>query len=362
MAHHLSQQNKALIANAPIYFILNIERSGSSMLSAMLNCHEQVLSPSEEPFLLYFYPQYCHKTHWTASDIDLLLDQFWLLAEKNLDLYFAPRNQVKQYLLPHLPQLDFLTLCRLLYAQFLPDKDKTHIDLIIDKQIKYLYYPEKILAILPQAKFIVLTRHYIDIIATWQKRKLGSTQQTPYIAKIWQIAYHSILPYLQQQHPQFMLLRYEDLVRQPQAELERICLFVGKNYQAQMLNFDQKTRHFFDHAEQQTALNPFVQHLKDFHSALLQPVNSQKIGIGQQALSKEDIYIAQRICENTALQLGYLPQTSPSINLPLWRKLQAIWYVARAWFSRRVYLRTYIAAPFKLKLAIKRLRPNTIRS
>ena len=41
-----------------IHFVLCTERTGSSMLSLMLNLNQEVISPSEEQFALYFYKKH----------------------------------------------------------------------------------------------------------------------------------------------------------------------------------------------------------------------------------------------------------------------------------------------------------------
>lgn len=348
--------------NAPIYFILNIERSGSSMLTAMLNRHEQILSPSEEPFLLYMYPYYKNKTTWTEADIEQLLDEFWLLAEKNLDLYFSPREVVKQSILPHLPHLDFLSLCRLLYGNFLKDKDKQKVDLIIDKQIKYLYCPKMILDILPDTKFIVLTRHYLDIVATWRKRGLGGSRHAAYLAKIWQVAYSTAVPYLLQNHPQFMLLRYEDLVADPEEQLQRVCAFVGKEYKPDMEGFHQSVNAFFDKAEAEkpAAEHGFIEKLKDFHSSMRKPANTDNIGIWQQQLSRQEVAMANAICGDTARALAYEIPHAPELSV--FEQIKIAPFSFRAWFSRKVYLPVYIHAPLWIKVWVKKWRPNNIKS
>lgn len=345
----------------PIHFILNIERTGSSMLTAMLNNHEQILSTSEEPFVLYFYDHYRNKNNWTEKEIDILLDQFWLLAEKNISLYFSPKNIVKQNILPHLPNIDFISLCKLLYLDFLPSKNKDNVNVIIDKQIKYTYYPEKILKILPNAKYIILTRHYLDTIATWRKRNLANTNQIAYLAQIWQTAYSSLMPYIQQQHPQFILLRYEDLVQNPEQELRRVCAFIGKDFRPEMLGFHKSVNTFFEQAEINTNTNEylFIDKLKDFHSSMRKPVNTENIGIWQQKLSPNEVAIANAICRNTALSFGYEIPTVPPPTII--EQIKAMFFRFNAWFSRRVYLYAYIQAPLWLKVKIKQWRPNQVR-
>ena len=74
--------SKEKLDSIPVHFILCTERTGSSLLSLMLNLHPNILSPSEEPFALYFWKKYRNKENWSEDDIVKYVDQFFLLAEK----------------------------------------------------------------------------------------------------------------------------------------------------------------------------------------------------------------------------------------------------------------------------------------
>lgn len=339
------------------------------MLTVMLNQHPEILSTSEEPFVLYFYPKYKYKTRWTEQEIDQFLEEFWLLSEKSLDIYFDTRQNFRRVLLAHKDQCNFGQLCQLTYTHFLPPKDKTPVTVIIDKQIKYIYHLRRVMQLMPDAKFVVLVRDYRDVIAAWQRRKLGQSQTTAFLAKVWQIAYSQVLPFLTRQDPRFMLVRYEDLVRQPQETLIRICSFVGKTFCPEMLDFHHSAAIFFHDAQTQHSDPVFVEKLRRFHSNMLEPLSTDHIGKGGKSLNQQDLAIANHICQPLARHLGYLPynddvQTSLTDNKVLLSgkvlSFRDRLRVFRAWFSRKVYLRGYVEAPFWLKVWIKKYRPNKI--
>ena len=56
------------------------------MLATMLNQLDNVLSPSEEPFLLYFHPKYGKTTIWGNKIKKQFLDDFLLMHERNFEL------------------------------------------------------------------------------------------------------------------------------------------------------------------------------------------------------------------------------------------------------------------------------------
>ena len=63
-----------------LHFILCTERTGSSLLSLMLNLHSSILCPSEEPFALYFWNTYKNKIDWEEKDIINYVNSFFTLA------------------------------------------------------------------------------------------------------------------------------------------------------------------------------------------------------------------------------------------------------------------------------------------
>ena len=121
-------KNPNILQNWPeTHFLLCTERTGSSLLSLMMNLHSNVVCPSEEPFALFFHRNYKNKTHWTDKELLCFIDEFWLIAEKNLDLFFTSKQKLFDQLVIHKNNLNYKLLCTIIYLQFFEPKPKENI-------------------------------------------------------------------------------------------------------------------------------------------------------------------------------------------------------------------------------------------
>ena len=102
----------------PIHFIFCTERTGSSMLTELLNRNPNALVTSEEPFALYFYNRYHKIQQWTDEIIVEYVNQFFRLFEKNPLLYFEHKEVFIQCLSAHKAILNYERLVKLSYLNF----------------------------------------------------------------------------------------------------------------------------------------------------------------------------------------------------------------------------------------------------
>ncbi len=331
-----------------LHFILCTERTGSSLLSLMLNLSNHILSPSEEPFALYFYKKYRNKEHWTEKEIDLYVDEFYALAEKNTDLYFSDRKVFTENLKQHINLLNWSRLIKLTYLHFIDTKEKSTIEVIIDKQIKYFFHLKKIQEIFPNARFIVLVRDVRDNIVSKRNRKLNWNQHPLFLTALWRDTYRCVS---QLPANSYITIRYEDLMEKTKETMLKICEWVNVNFEDEMLNTEGKYLDFIHQKKNQ--VNPeFINHLMKFHSGLSQPSSTKQIGQYKDALSKKEIDRIEQISSNELSIFGYTlnqpTQKTPSIS--------SFYFIFLAKVYRRWLLSFYFKIPLHLKLKIKKFR------
>ncbi|MBK8366235.1 MAG: sulfotransferase [Bacteroidetes bacterium] len=177
----------------------------------MLNKNENVLSTSEEPFVLYLYNKYHKKNNYTKAEIDELVNDFWGTTERNLSLYYDTKENLRDSLYNYMSNLDFHFFMQTFYLHFIPLKDKNKVDVIIDKQIKYIHYIPQIMNIFPEAKVLILVRNHKEVITSWKKRKLGLTSNAAYLAKVYNINYANAKKTLDLKLDKVGLIKYEIL-------------------------------------------------------------------------------------------------------------------------------------------------------
>jgi len=336
------------INSIKLNFIICMERTGSSMLTAMLNKNEQVLSTSEEPFVLYLYKKYAHKKSYTKDEIDVLVEEYWLTSEKNLSLFFDTKENLKSSLYHYLPNIDFNLLCKIIYLNFIPLKSKEKVEVIIDKQIKFIHYLPLIQEIFPESKFLILIRNHKDVVTSWKKRKLGLNQEASYLASVYYINYLNAKDILEKNNPNIRYLKYEDLVTNPIKELKDVCVFFGVPFHESMVEHHTQFNAYIDKMSDKIE-GKFLEHIKDFQSNTMKPVSTDLIDEWKKVLNDSEAKVCEKINRDLDLFFKY-DFNATSYSYTFSDRINMV----KAWFEKKVYHAFYIDSPLWLKIFIKK--------
>ncbi len=130
--------------------------------------------------------------------------------------------------LPHRHQ-DYWRACRaycdVLYGQQLAGSGKS---LCLDKTPEYATVLPFITRVFPDARYIVLTRHPLAIMSSFAKSFFDDDFRLAHAHDpVLERYVPAIAAFLRQSEVPFHHLRYEDLVRQPSACMQRICAYLG---------------------------------------------------------------------------------------------------------------------------------------
>jgi hypothetical protein len=109
----------------------------------------------------------------------------------------------------------------------------------VEKTPRHLRHMSEIRGHVPLAKFILLVRDGRDVAASFLRR-YGSIDRG---VRRW-IEDNNIVA-MEQNAADTLMVRYEDLVTCPEAELQRCCVFAGVPYHAAMLSYHETTRFWF---------------------------------------------------------------------------------------------------------------------
>src|ERR1700741_3834466 len=237
------------IKNIKLNFVLATARTGSTLFSYMFNMHTNVVSTSEEPFAYSLYPKYKKVKIWTSKIIQEFCYDFYLFSEGRLELQFGTKKDLETLLEKHKTNLTADIAIKLTYLCFYPTKDKSEITTVVDKQLIFHFCLEQVAAFYPESKFIILYRDPRDqALARFRMeiRKNGSTDYYS-IARSWKNTYTK----LQQLKDKigadrFIEIKYEDLVSNPENELQKICSFIGIPYNSIMLDYHEKIKKDID--------------------------------------------------------------------------------------------------------------------
>jgi hypothetical protein len=332
-----------------IHFILCTERTGSSLLCLMLNLHPEIISPSEEPFALYLYPNYHKIVTWTDEDIASYVNDFFLLAEKNMALYFTQRATFHAELLANKAILTYERIVKISYLNFYEtdQKNKSSVSVIVDKQIKYVYHLDAIQHIFPFAKYLVLARDVRDNIVSKSIRKLNWNKHPFFLTAIWKGAYSRTLALPENKR---LIIQFEDLILSTETALQKICEFLSLEYDSKM----KETTGVFENfvLSKKDLIDPeYTEKLLRFHTGIRTPLDESKIGQYKAFLSQKDLRIIEGQLQHYLEIFNYELSNKKKTGL-----IRFSLYQFLAFLYRPFLLKLYLQLPLGMKLKLKKRR------
>jgi len=213
-------------------FLVGCSRSGTTLLQSLLAAHPQVFSVPESKFFWYADP--VHEAKRLRIGIASRRLKPWLKTFFNEIGYPDYRKTLPVFPLPlkNYTQYFFKKMSQLTEAQ-----GKT---IFLEKTPEHLRYLEQIQTFLPQAKVIHLVRSGKDTIASMYElvQKYPKTwgygeRNLDYCINRWSQEIRISQAY--RDHPQHIIARYEQLACETSSVLEQLCVFMGIQFDPEML-------------------------------------------------------------------------------------------------------------------------------
>lgn len=213
-------------------FILSPPRSGSTLLRVMLAGHDDLFSPPE----LHLLPFASLREREQSLGATYLHEGLQKALMELMDIDAASSAS----LIENLEAKDFS-----IYQMYAFLQEKAGDRLLVDKSPTYaleLDTLERAETIFQKAKYIHLTRHPYASMESFAKLRLdklfGAQQNNPYrmAEEFWLKSHQNILNFSQKLEPErYHLVQYENLVRQPEQELKRMCKFLETPFVPELL-------------------------------------------------------------------------------------------------------------------------------
>ncbi len=206
-----------------LLFVIGSPRSGSTMLARMLGAHSAIFS-RPEPHLLTPLAHLGYYDNVERAPYD------------HLQAQMSVREFVNE--LPGGEQ-DYLKACRAytdyLYAQILEPRGKRFF---LDKTPAYALVLPFIARLYPKAKFVVLTRHPLAVFSSFANSFFDGDYQ---VAQAHNPLLNRYVPaiarFIRGKPAPLIHVRYENIVKQPEQELPRICEFLGIPFEPGMIEY-----------------------------------------------------------------------------------------------------------------------------
>ncbi len=271
-----------------LFFIVGRGRSGTTLLQFLLNAHPKLSVAPEALFIMNLYKENAHVKEWNREKLLSFYDDLWF--EERLNDWHLQKENLRYDLLACRREVSFADLCKIVYANYATLQEKEDVSIFGDKNPHHCLFLKELISVFPDSKFIHFVRDYRDTILSYQKVKFD-VHGTSALAYRWKKYNQEILKYSQRYPDQFILLRYEDLLAEPEHHLERICLFLGVDFTPGMLEFYRGVGN--------------IDHLGGWHKNISRPLDKSRAYLWKSKMKKTHILKADYVCRDIFSSFGY---------------------------------------------------------
>ena len=209
-----------------LIFVVCSPRSGSTMLQRMLGAHPEIYTHPEPhlitPLAYLGYHGTVDKAPYDHINAAAAFREFCQeLPKGEEDVLDALRAYAMS-----------------LYGKVLEGSNKT---IFCDKTPEYATVLPFLAKLFPKARYVVLTRHPLAIFHSQAHSFFGGNYQSAYETNpLMQRYVKAIGEFLQEKPVDFVQVRYEDLVQEPQENMQRVLSHLGLEYDEACVNYGTK--------------------------------------------------------------------------------------------------------------------------
>ncbi len=292
-------------------FVIGSERSGTTLILAILACHPRIAVPE----VTWFYPRFRNYLH-TYGDLSNI-DNFNTLAHEmayGLRVPFWNMDGVNpatwgKEIAAEAAEIEqsFAGVFAAMFEKYARAQNNPRWG---EKTPGNVAYVESILKDFPNAQFIYIYRDCRDASAEFLDSQFGPTNAYT-TAKMWNDGQNAVKPFRDSLgQDQWFNIKYEDFVVDPVEHLKRMCTFLGEDYTDALMEF-----HTTPTAQRRGKT-------KD-NWALAHPITDQHVGIHKHMLSIDAQRIMSWVAGDMMRELGYediaepLEQTDEQVELAI---------------------------------------------
>jgi hypothetical protein len=330
----LSKGNR-LDKDPGMVFIIGMGRSGTSLLTNMLHCHENIIATPENEFIISF------KSKFEKKDFSKLevVEEFVAVLKTNYNKvlsFWEPTIELKNAIIS-LSDKSFASVCKQVYLHYPFLENKNSISYIVDKNPVYSLYIPQLMELFPTAKFIILYRDYRSNVVSRKKYSEGKSSLAQ-LAASWNYYYEQIHKTILKLHVPNTILRYEDLVAQPEQTLKSLCSFLEIDYSDSMLNYQSLSKKMKHHASE-NASEHIYNKIVHMHGNLEKPLDVSRIADYTSKLNSKEIDFLDQFCGKIGRNFNYLPAENNVKKSSFLDKIKyqfshlkiSIYYIYRKW-------------------------------
>ncbi len=280
-------------------FIIGSERSGTTLVLAILACHPRIAVPE----VTWYYPRFRSYLH-TYGDLSVVENfnilahemanglrvPFWRMTDANPATF---GNEIANRA-AELEQ-SFAGIFAAMFERYAGYVNKPRWG---EKTPGNVFYVDRILEDFPNAQFVYIYRDCRDASAEFIQSQFGPTNAYT-AAQMWRDGQQAVKPFRKSLNSdQWFNIKYEDFVRDPVEHLKNMCAFLGEEYHDALMEFH---------------TTPVAQRrgkTKD-NWALAHPITDRHVGIYKNQLSIDEQRIMTWVAGDLMRELGYEDLSEP---------------------------------------------------
>jgi len=274
-------------------FILSMGRSGTTLLQNILDAHPTIVSPPESFFMLHLYTKYKNKKEWSEKDIAQFIDDLytdrpfrlvWKIERMEVEAAFEAAGKITS----------FADACNAVRTSFHQAYKNDQLEILGDKKPSYTRFTKRIMRVHPNAKVI----HMIRDPRGTANGHINTFKRSDVLAVgiLWNYSNLRVKRLSVKYPDQYCLLKYEDLVNDPDKTIRELCTFLNIDFSDEMLAYRERVVERFE---------GYTEHFKDKHRSLLKPIDPSIAEKWKTSMTPHQIRQIEYTTHRVANQFGY---------------------------------------------------------
>jgi hypothetical protein len=289
----------------PAPFIVGVGRSGTTLLRLMLDTHPELTIPPETHFVPALMRE-CER--WRATPEKLLRALVNHPEPGWQDLALDADDLLERW--RAIEQLKTSDVVRAVYEAYAEREGKPRWG---DKTPRYVRKMGRIHRALPEARFIHLIRDGRDV-ALSTKRRMESWNRPKAVAiegvaKRWRARILNARHTGERLGGHYTEMRYESLVRDPEAELRRVCQVIELDYDPVMLSYYERAAKRLEEINRDLdakdgAVRPASERLAA-HAMTTKPPSAERLEVWRREMDEAEVRAFETVAGDLLADLGY---------------------------------------------------------
>ena len=296
LIHAYLFERKRLVASklqssSPPFFIIGSGRSGNTLLRAILAKHPAVVIPPESYVLGQIVRTYRVLSFLPWPELSrIVISKFedhpqFFTWEISLQEFY---ERIVKF---DIRKQNLSTLLNAFYMYY-AEKKKPSAIRWGDKTPLNTFHLQRIRKVFPEAKFVHIIRDGRDVVSSYLKA--GIYQKAEDAAKRWLSSIRLAQRFARQVgEDRYLEIRYEQLVKDPETSVKKVCRFIDLEYRDEMLRFYENIEALGDTK---------LKHHENLHN----PINQESVGKWRANLNESQKLVIERMLKKELVRLGYM--------------------------------------------------------